>query len=55
MGVVSALGNSRQEITRSIEQERVCFRRSGVLSQVVAPVDAFDVLKSPAAIKICAI
>jgi 3-oxoacyl-[acyl-carrier-protein] synthase II len=43
MGVVSALGNSRQEIIRSIEQERVCFSRSDALSQVVAPVDAFDV------------
>ncbi len=43
MGVVSSLGNSRQEIDWSFEQERVCFRRSDALSQVVAPVDAFDV------------
>lgn len=43
MGVVSALGNSRQEIVRSFKQDYVCFRRSDALSQVVAPVDAFDV------------
>lgn len=43
MGVVSALGNSRQEIARSLEQERVCFRRTDTLSQVVAPIETFDV------------
>ncbi len=43
MGVVSALGNSREQIVRSFEQERVCFRQADGLSQVVAPVDAFDV------------
>jgi 3-oxoacyl-[acyl-carrier-protein] synthase II len=43
MGVVSALGNSRREIARSFEQERVCFRRADALSPVVAPVDDFDV------------
>lgn len=43
MGVVSALGNSRREIAQRFEQERVCFRQVDALSQVVAPVDAFDV------------
>jgi 3-oxoacyl-[acyl-carrier-protein] synthase II len=43
MGVVSALGNSRQEISRNFEQESVSFRYSDVSSQVVAPVDDFDV------------
>jgi 3-oxoacyl-[acyl-carrier-protein] synthase II len=43
MGVVSALGNSRREIARSFELERVCFRRADALSPVVAPVDDFDV------------
>ena len=43
MGIVSALGDTPGRITRSFKQARVRFKRLAPASQVVAPVDDFDV------------
>lgn len=43
MGIVSALGSSPRSITRCFQQDRVRFRRLAPATQVVAPVEDFDV------------